>query len=326
MTDAPCCREGLNKRKKRNSIQKPLRKQRAKTEKKILQNILHPAHKCWNGWSSKTGENSTVQGRARIDSILAPVQNVQHGAPAPTQQVATQVVPAQHMQQQQRSFQLGLAPVATQQGQQQQPHQQASNVGQGSRLARPAGPRGFHGRPGAVPQAQQPAQQQQILQTANNSHFSTIGGGLSLPQQPQQQAPAPAHAAHRGQGPAPMTEGELRSMAHILLRKEETRNRAIRPPVVVWDIDLSKEPIGWKDEEVLQKVIGALREHGPLPRRRRRAEQTVARVPVPAAVPVPTAVPAQAAVPVRTAGSAPEVHRTPEETLEAENETSADEP
>jgi hypothetical protein len=123
-----------------------------------------------------------------------------------------------------------------------------------------------------------------------------------------------------------MTEGELRSMGHILLRKEETRNRAIRPPVVVWGIDLSKEPIGWKDEEVLQKAIGALREHGPLPRRLRRAEQTVARVPVPAAVPVPTAVPAQAAVPVPTAGSAPEVHRTPEETLEAENETYADEP
>jgi hypothetical protein len=88
MTDAPCCREGLNEREKRNSIQKSLRKQRAKTEKKILQNILHPAHKCWNGWSSETVENSTAQDRARIDSILAPVQNVQHGAPAPTQQVA----------------------------------------------------------------------------------------------------------------------------------------------------------------------------------------------------------------------------------------------
>jgi hypothetical protein len=152
MTDAPCCREGLNEREKRNSIQKSLRKQRAKTEKKILQNILHPAHKCWNGWSSETVENSTAQDRARIDSILAPVQNVQHGAPAPTQQVAAtaagstaQVVAAQHMQ------------------------QQASNVRQGSRLARPAGPQGFHGRPGAVPQAQQPAQQQQIPQTANNS-------------------------------------------------------------------------------------------------------------------------------------------------------------
>jgi hypothetical protein len=176
MTDAPCCREGLNEREKRYSIQKSLRKQRAKTEKKILQNILHPAHKCWNGWSSETVENSTAQDRARIDSILAPVQNVQHGAPAPTQQVAAtaagstaQVVAAQHMQQQQRSFQLGLSPVATQQGQQQQPHQQASNVRQGSRLARPAGPQGFHGRPGAVPQAQQPAQQQQIPQTANNS-------------------------------------------------------------------------------------------------------------------------------------------------------------
>jgi hypothetical protein len=110
-------------------------------------------------------------------------------------------------------------------------------------------------------------------------------------------------------------------MAIDFIVKEE--NRRSLKPVVVWGIELSKENIRFHPEQVIEKVVAALKEHGcpppPPPRRKAVPNMAPLLIPVPEAIPTPQATAIPVAVPVQKAD------HVREKMLEAEENALIDE-